>query len=150
MTAENAENAEMELNLVTEKIIGAAIKVHWQLGPGLLESIYEECLALELTKIGLRCERQFPIKIVYDGVTLGHPYYIDLLVERSVVVEVKTVKRFEPVHTAQIISYMKLTKCAVGLLINFHVYSLPAGIKRVVIDYQGPLPRFPRFPRSST
>jgi GxxExxY protein len=138
----------MDINQVTERIIGAAIRVHTQLGPGLLELIYEKCLAIELAKAGLRFERQFPVPIIYDGIHVGHGLYIDLFVERLVVVEVKTVDKFHPVHTAQILSYMKLTDSTVGLLLNFHAYRLPDGIKRIVRNYDGDIPRFPRFPRS--
>ena len=137
----------MDTNLVTEKIIGAAIRVHTQLGPGLLESIYEKCLAMELATARLNFQRQFPVPIIYDGVSVGHGLYIDLFVEKAVVVEVKTVERFHPVHTAQLLSYLKLSGCSVGLLLNFHAYKLPDGIKRVVWNYGGDVPRFPRFPR---
>jgi GxxExxY protein len=137
----------MDINSITDKIIGAAIKVHSVLGPGLLESMYEKCMALELTKTELHFECQAPIHVIYDGKKVGHGYYVDILVEQSVVVEIKTVDRFHPIHTAQILSYLKLMGCKVGLLINFHVYSLPQGIKRVVLQYDGAVPRFPRFPR---
>jgi GxxExxY protein len=137
----------MDINSITDKIIGAAIRVHSVLGPGLLESMYEKCMVLELTKAQLHFECQAPIHVIYDGIKVGHGYYVDILVEQSVVVEIKTVDRFHPIHTAQLLSYLKLSGCRVGLLINFHVYSLPQGIKRVVLDYDDPIPRFPRFPR---
>lgn len=137
----------MDINLVTEKIIVAAIKVHTQLGPGLLENIYEKCMAIEIAKTGLSVECQAPIKIVYDGIKVGHGYFIDLLVDRRVIVEIKTVDKFHPIHTAQLMSYLKLSGLAVGLLINFHAYNMSTGIKRVVLGYEGQLPRFPRFPR---
>lgn len=137
----------MDLNSITEKVIGAAIRVHSVLGPGLLESMYEKCMALELVKTGLRFECQAPIHVVYDGVKVGQGYFIDIFVERSVVVEIKTVDRFHPVHTAQVLSYLKLTGCKIGLLINFHVYSLHQGIKRVVLDYSDITPLSQRSPR---
>ncbi|HEY0670638.1 MAG TPA: GxxExxY protein [Longimicrobiales bacterium] len=137
----------MDINTITEKIIGGAIKVHSQLGPGLLESIYEKCLGLELAKAGLRFECQAPVDVIYDGVKVGHAYFIDILVERVVVVEIKAVERLNPVYTAQLISYLKLSGCQVGLMLNFNSYNLRAGIKRVVLDYRGPAPRSSRSQR---
>jgi GxxExxY protein len=137
----------MDINEITERIIGCAIKVHSKLGPGLLESIYQKCLAIELAKTGLRFECQAPVHVVYDGHKVGRGLFIDILVERQVVVEIKAVDRFDPIHTAQVTSYLRLANCAVGLLINFNVLLLPRGIKRIVLGYDGPLPRFPRLPR---
>ena len=97
----------MDINPITDKIIGAAIKVHSVLGPGLLESMYEKCMALELTKTQLHFECQAPLHVIYDGIKVGHGYYVDILVEQSVVVEIKTVDRFHPIHTAQVLSYLK-------------------------------------------
>ena len=121
------------LNAITEKIIGAAIAVHNELGPGLLESPYDACLSYELLDRGLVFERQKPLPLTYRGLRLDCGYRVDLLVENSVIVEVKSIARFEPVHLAQLRSYLRLSGCKVGLLINFNVKWLTAdGIKRVV------------------
>ena len=120
------------LNLITESIIGAAIQVHRALGPGLLESAYEACLAFEIGKRGLRVEPQKPLPLVYEGVKLECGYRIDLLVEGSVIVEIKPVDRLAPIHEAQILSYLKLSGCKIGLLINFNVTMLKDGIRRFV------------------
>ncbi len=134
-TTENAETAKMknELNTITETVIAAAIEVHRELGPGLLESAYEACLAYELLERGLIAERQKALPIKYRDVKLDCGYRIDLLVERKVIIELKTVDRFEPIHQAQILSYLKLTGCKVGLLINFNAKELKAGIKTLVL-----------------
>lgn len=121
----------MELNSVTEAIIGAAIEVHKALGPGLLESTYEVCLLHELGKRGLKVEKQVPIPVVYDTVRLDAGYRIDLLVEDEVIVELKAVDTLHPIHEAQLISYLKLSDKTVGLLINFNVRLLKNGIKRI-------------------
>lgn len=120
------------LNQITEGIIGAAVQVHRALGPGLLESAYEACLAFELNKRGLEAEQQKPQPLVYDGVKLDCGYRIDLLIERSVVIEVKSIDKLAPIHEAQILSYLKLSGCKVGLLINFNVTVLKEGIRRFV------------------
>jgi GxxExxY protein len=144
-TAENAESAEMtkkeRLNWITESIIGAAIEVHRDLGPGLLESAYETCLAFELVERGLKVEQQKPLPVVYREVKLDCGYRLDLLVEEAVIVEVKAVDRLAPIHQAQLLSYLRLSGCKVGLLINFNVKVLKDGIRRVVND-------FPDSPRS--
>ena len=134
----------MDTNRITEQIIGAAIKVHSKLGRGLLEPVYEKCLAIESAKTHLRFECQAPVTVVYDGVQVGHAFFIDILVERSVVVEIKAVERFDSSHTAQLVNYLRLSNCSIVLLINFNVPTLVAGIKRVVFDYCGPPPRTPR------
>jgi GxxExxY protein len=120
----------MEINKITETIIGCAIEVHKYLGPGLLESAYEECLAFELQKSGLRIERQKPIPIVYKEIKLDCGYRIDILVEDTVVIELKSVDSFNPVYEAQILTDMKFAKMKVGLLINFNVSLLKEGLKR--------------------
>ena len=121
------------INAITEKIIGAALAVHRELGPGLLESAYEACLMLELLQRGLRVERQVSLPVVYRGHTLDCAYRMDLLVENEVVVEVKSVEKIEPVHPSQLLSYLRLSKRNVGLLINFNVKWLVSdGVKRVV------------------
>lgn len=123
-----------DLNRITEAVIGAAIAVHRALGPGLLESAYEACLAYELMEQGLAVERQKELPVTYRGVQLDCGYRIDLLVEGKVVVELKAVERVEPVHEAQLLSYLKLSGCQVGLLINFNVKMLTHGIRRLVND----------------
>ena len=121
-----------EINRITEKIIGAAIEVHRELGPGLLESAYETCLSFELAERGLNVDRQKPLPLVYKGARLDAGYRLDLLVEDKVIVEIKSVDQLDPIHQAQIISYLKLSGCVVGLLINFNVQVLKNGIKRVI------------------
>ena len=120
------------VNCITENIIGAAIQVHRVLGPGLLESAYEACLAFELAKRGLKLEQQKPLPLIYEQVKLECGYRIDLLVDESVVVEVKSVDALAPIHEAQVMSYLKLSGCKVGLLINFNVRVLKDGIRRFV------------------
>ena len=120
------------LNAITESIIGSAIQVHKALGPGLLESAYEFCLAFELGKRRLRVEQQKPLPLIYEEVKLDCGYRIDLLVEGSVVVEVKSVDALAPIHEAQVITYLKLSGCKLGLLINFNVQLLKDGIHRFV------------------
>ncbi len=122
----------MEESQVTEVIIGCAIKVHRGLGPGLLESAYEACLFHELSKTELKIEKQKPLPLVYDDVKLDCGYRLDLLVEGKVIVEVKAVKALEEIHTAQLLTYLKLSGCRLGLLINFNVLLLKDGIKRIV------------------
>ena len=121
-----------ELNRITQNIIGAAIEVHKNLGPGLLESAYEACLVYELLKLGIQVEQQKPLPLVYKQVTLDCGYRLDILVEGNVVVEVKSVDALLPIHEAQLLSYLKLTGCKVGLLINFNVKVLTNGIIRKV------------------
>ena len=117
-------------------VIGAAIEVHRHLGPGLLESAYEECLCLELKQCGLEYVRQKPLAVVYKGSQLDCGYRLDLLVEELVILELKSVQRFEPLHTAQLLTYLKLTGLRLGMLINFNVAVLKQGIRRVVNDLQ--------------
>jgi GxxExxY protein len=117
---------------LTHRIIGAAIEVHRQLGPGLLESAYEECLARELSIKGLSFERQKPIPVIYKGVKLECGYRIDLLVERRIVVELKAIEQIAPIHEAIVLTYLKLSGNSVGLLINFHVAILKDGIRRYI------------------
>jgi GxxExxY protein len=133
-------------NQITELIIGAAIEVHRALGPGLLESAYEECTWYEINQTGLRCRRQVPLPVVYKGVRLDCGYRIDLIVEDLVIVEFKTVENILPVHEAQLLSYLKLSGCSVGLLINFNAPVLKDGLRRIVNKFQDssaslPLPR---------
>ncbi len=135
-TAENAEMTEKEkLNQITDAIIGAAVNVHRILGPGLLESAYEACLLFELAEHGLKVEQQKPLPIVYRQVKLDCGYRLDILVEESVIVEVKSIDGLAPIHEAQLLSYLKLSGCKVGLLINFNVKVLKDGIVRMVNSF---------------
>ena len=120
-----------EINELTNQIIGAAIEVHKAFGPGLLESIYEDCLAVELRLRGIPFERQKPIPLKYKGYKVGANLRIDLLVANKVVVELKSVNMLLPIHEAQLLTYLKLTQCSTGLLINFNVPLLKKGIKRM-------------------
>lgn len=117
---------------LTHSIIGCAMEVHKLLGPGLLESAYEECLTYELIKAGLNIERQKPVPVVYKEIKLECGYRMDILVENTVVVELKTVEAFNDVHEAQVLTYMKFAEKPVGLLINFNVTLLKNGLKRYV------------------
>ncbi len=120
------------VNELTNEIIGAAIEVHRTLGPGLLESTYEGCLLHELAERELYAERQKALPVVYKGFHIDCGYRIDLLVGREVIVELKAVARIEPIHEAQLLSYLKLSGCHIGLLINFNVKQLTTGIRRLV------------------
>jgi len=123
----------MEFEPLTKTIIGAAIEVHKHLGPGLLESAYEECLTYELTEQGLQIERQKGAPVVYKEVKLDCGYRIDILVNNEVIVEIKSVDVLHPVHEAQILTYMKFAQKKIGLLINFNVTILKNGLKRYVL-----------------
>ena len=119
-------------NELSEIIIGCAIEVHRQLGPGLLESAYQECLAYELREKGLSVRKEVPRPIVYKEVKLDHGYRIDILVNDLVVVEIKSVEALSPVHEAQLLTYLKLGEYKLGLILNFHTVLLKDGIKRMV------------------
>jgi GxxExxY protein len=121
------------INAVTSSILQAAIKVHAALGPGVLESSYEECLQYEMNKAGLYIERQLALPLLYQEVKLDLGYRVDFRIERSVIVEIKACDGFHDVHTAQVLIYLKLSKCKVGLLINFNVPRLKQGIKRLIL-----------------
>ena len=123
------------LDSITEKIIGAAISVHRELGPGLLESAYEECLCFELSQLQIDFERQVPLPVHYKEIRLDCGYRMDIVVEHRVVVELKAVERIIPVHEAQLLSYLKLAGLKVGLLLNFHTPVLKSGLKRIVNNY---------------
>jgi len=125
----------MELNEITGKIIGLSIRVHGELGPGMLEGAYEACLLYELVQAGLKAERQKKLPIIYQGVKIDAGYRLDLLVEDSVIVEIKAIERVLPVHEAQLLSYLRLTNLKLGLLINFNVRLLRDGIRRVVNNF---------------
>jgi GxxExxY protein len=124
-------------NEITEAIIGAAIKVHKALGPGLLESAYEACIVYELSKQGFKVEQQKPLKVKYEEVLLDCAYRLDVVVENKVILELKSVGKVMPVHKAQILSYLKHSGLQVGLLVNFNETMLKRGIERVVNNYQG-------------
>ncbi len=119
----------MEINQITHEILDSAYKIHSRLGPGLLESAYQACLVYELRKKGFKVEIEKPLPLIYEEVKLECGYRIDLLVENQVVVELKTVEAFTDVHTAQVLTYLKLSNNKVGLLINFYTKSLKDGIK---------------------
>jgi len=116
---------------ITEQIIGSAIAVHRALGPGLLESAYQMCLAYELAQRQVRFQRQVLVPLTYQGVRIDCGYRLDILVEDRVIVEVKSVERIAPIHVAQMITYLKLKGCPVGLLLNFNVTSMRQGIRRI-------------------
>lgn len=122
----------MEFEDISRNIIGAAIEVHKQLGPGLLESAYEECLVYELQQKGYNVERQRPVPVIYKEIKLDYGYRIDILVDNKVLIELKSVDAIAPVHEAQILTYMKFANIKIGLLINFNVTVLKQGIKRFV------------------
>ena len=144
-TAEDAEGAEErqdigegmneELDQLTNSIIGAAIAVHRELGPGLLESAYETCLAFELTDKGFRVERQKQLPVTYRGLQLDCGSRLDLLIENQVILELKATDRLLPIHNAQLLSYLKMAQKKVGLLINFNSLRVKDGIKRVVNNF---------------
>ena len=121
----------MEINQVTETILGCAFKVHSVLGPGLLESAYVACLHYELKNSGLYVEKEKALPLIYKEVKLETGYRLDILVEHMVPVEIKSVEALNDIHTAQMITYLKLTKCKIGLLLNFNVVSLKYGIRRL-------------------
>jgi GxxExxY protein len=127
------------LNELTEAIIGAAMTVHSVLGPGLLESAYEARLEFELSRRGFRVERQKPLPVVYQDVELDAGYRVDLLVEGQVMLEIKAVDKLTSVHEAQLLSYLRLSGCNVGLLLNFNVVRLKDGIRRLVDKFPEPL-----------
>lgn len=122
----------MNENEVSKVIFDAGLKVHRQLGAGLLESAYEECLYYELQKSGLLIEKQKPMPLIYDDIKLDIGYRIDLLVERKVVVEIKSVESLNEIHIAQVLTYLKLSNCKLGLLINFNSVLFKNGVKRLI------------------
>jgi GxxExxY protein len=115
------------------EIVDAAIAVHRELGPGLLESAYEQCLAFELVRRGLKVERQKVLPVIYQELQIDAGYRIDLLVQDRVVVELKAVEKLETIHEAQVLTYLKLSRCRIGLLLNFNVRLLQDGIRRLVL-----------------
>lgn len=141
LTTEGTENTEVvrRLNTLTDAIIGAAIEVHRELGPGLLESTYEICLCRELNLREVFFERQLAIPIEYKGIKLDCGYRADLIVERSILIELKAIDALLPIHEAQLLSYLKLSGLHVGLLINFNVELLKKGIRRRVVNSGSPM-----------
>jgi GxxExxY protein len=131
-TAESAESAEKRENQISGIVLDAAIAVHTALGPGLLESAYQTCLAYELSSRGLKIQTQVPLPIKYHGVCLDAAYRIDIVVQDLVVIEIKAIERLLPIHEAQLLSYLKLSGKKLGLLLNFHVLRLVDGYKRIV------------------
>ena len=130
---ESKSTEEFENNSLTNAIIGAAITVHRELGPGLLESVYEKCLALELTRSGHQVAAQKEIPLTYKGLNLESVFRADLIIENKVLIELKSIDQLMPVHTAQVLTYLKLTGLRTALLINFNVQLLKNGIKRLSI-----------------
>ena len=124
-----------KLDSITRQVIGAAIDVHKALGPGLLESVYEACLAFELSEHRIKVERQKALPVTYKEITLETGFRLDLLIEDSVIVEIKAVDKLLPIHHSQLLTYLKLSELKVGLLINFNVNVLRTGIQRVVNNY---------------
>lgn len=124
---------------ITELIIGCALKVHRSFGPGLLESAYKACLLYELVKAGLFVEHEKPIPLVYNDVKLDCGYRVDLLVEKRILIEIKSVQALDDVHLAQVLTYLKLLKIRTGLLINFNVRMLRDGIRRIANGYENPM-----------
>ena len=134
LTTEDTESTEeFENNSLTDAIIGAAISVHRELGPGLLESVYEKCLAFELSDRGLSVTTQKEISVRYKNLTFDCGFRADLIVENKVLVELKSIDQLLPIHTAQVLTYLKLSNLRTGLLINFNVPLLKSGIKRLSI-----------------
>lgn len=124
-----------KLDRLTATIINAGLRVHTQIGPGLLETPYRKCLAYELRRRGLVVDEEVPLALTYDGVSIDAAYRLDLLVSDCIVVEVKAVLQLVPVHSAQLLTYLRLTGAPVGLLMNFYVAHLRDGIKRLVNNY---------------
>jgi GxxExxY protein len=133
----NRGDAETQsFNELTERIIGSCIEIHRHLGPGLLESAYEECLCHEMSVAGISFERQKPLPVHYKNVKLDCGYRLDLVVEQKIIVELKAVENLMPIHEAQLLTYLKLSRLTLGLLINFNVAMLKHGIKRIVNNFQ--------------
>ncbi len=123
------------LDEISHRIIGAAIEVHRHLGPGLLESAYQSCLTFELKQLGLKVKEQESLPVVYKQVKLDCGYRLDLVVEDEIIVEIKAVEKLLPIHEAQLLSYLRLAKKRVGILMNFHVTVLKNGLKRIVNEF---------------
>ncbi len=122
----------MTENEISKVVFNAALKVHKALGPGLLESAYEECLYYELKKTGLKVEKQKPLPLIYENVKLETGYRVDIIIENKFIIEIKAAEALNDVHLAQILTYLKLSGCKLGMLINFNVALIKNGIKRVI------------------
>ena len=131
MILNHRDTETQRLNQLTEKIIGGAIEVHRALGPGLLESAYEECLCYEFSQADLKFARQVSLPVIYKGVKLDCGYRMDLVVENLIIIEIKAIQSILPIHEAQLLSYLKLDNKPLGLLLNFHVPVLKSGIRRI-------------------
>jgi GxxExxY protein len=132
MTLRAGQESTASYEDLTGRVIGAAIEVHRQIGPGLLEMVYEDCMCEELSLRGIRFERQVQAPVVYKGRELGSRYKVDLIVERLLIVELKSVEKLIPVHKSQVLSQLRMTRLPLGLLLNFNVPTLSEGIKRIV------------------
>ena len=126
----------MDINKLSSEIIGAAIEVHKALGPGLLESAYEECMCYELSLRRLSSERQKPLSVIYKGKRLNCGYRLDLVVENTIILELKSCEKIEPIHKAQLLTYLKLSGLKLGLLLNFNVPVMRDGIVRIVNELE--------------
>jgi GxxExxY protein len=135
-TINRRDTETQSFNELTERVIGACIEIHRALGPGLLESAYEECLCHELSIAGISFERQKPLPVHYKNVKLDCGYRLDLVVDQKIIVELKAVENLMPIHEAQLLTYLKLSGLTLGLLINFNVAMLKQGIKRIVNNFQ--------------
>lgn len=124
-----------EINELSNLIIGAAIKVHTALGPGLLESAYQECLAYELKELGLKVEKEKPIALIYKDIVMDCGFRVDLFVEDKIILELKSIEKLNDIHIAQVLTYLKLANAQIGLLMNFNVFRLKDGLKRLINKY---------------
>ncbi|MEQ6166856.1 GxxExxY protein [Ekhidna sp. MALMAid0563] len=129
---------DLKIDEITEKVIGCAIAVHTELGPGLLESAYQECLFHELLSEGLNVEKEKPLPLVYKEVKMECGYRVDLLVESKVIVELKAVEALTDVHVAQVLTYLKLSNTKIGLIINFNSFRIKVGLRRLINKYYQP------------
>ena len=129
----NHRGTETQRDALTEQVIGLAIEVHRHLGPGLLESVYQKCLCHELALNGLLCESEIELPVVYKNLSFNQAFRLDIVVENKLILEIKSVEQLRPVHEAQLLTYLKLAQCPVGLLINFNECRLVDGIKRLVL-----------------
>lgn len=125
----------MNENQLSKLVFDAGLKVHRKIGPGLLESVYEECLAYELAKQGLNVQRQFALPLIYDDILIHTSYRLDLMVEEKLIIELKTVEELSELHMAQLLTYLKLSNCKLGLLMNFNTSLFKNGVRRVINGY---------------
>jgi GxxExxY protein len=135
MTPYSSHSRKAHINALSKKILDAAMRVHTELGPGFLESVYEACLAYELRNSGVEVECQVPQPIRYRHINLDVGYRVDMVVEKAIIVELKAVEKIQPFHMAQVLSYLKMSGLNLGLLINFNVVSLKDGIQRLVYRF---------------